>query len=820
MNSDINAIQSWVRRHPYRTGMAMLLTGLLLVDQIFPPPVPHDGAGLVVVARDGSPLRGWPDKDGVWRFPVTPGQVSPRYLDALLTYEDRWFYWHPGFNPVAMLRAGWQWIAHRHIVSGGSTLSMQVARALEPVPRSLPGKLRQIARAVQLELRLSKRDILTLYLNHAPMGGIVEGVEMASRSYLGKSAAQLSAAEAALLVVLPQAPSRLRPDRHAERAQQARDKVLRRMAELHHWSRDEVADALIEQVGANPPRMTWLAPLAAERLHQAAKRDGRSHGRGNPVAVVRSTLDRDMQVTVERMLTDRVAQLPRFVSMAALVMDSQSLEILAYAGSADFSDPRRFSHVDMVRGIRSPGSTLKPFLYGMALDDGIIHSESLMADTPQSFGGYDPGNFQASFSGPVSVSEALQRSLNVPAVDLLDRIGPARFSARLSSAGLHLRLPKDAAPNLSIILGGAGTSLEELVGAYRSLAAGGMAGTPRIMPESPVREARMMSAGAAFIIRSILEGGGHPDQPFVEHNASGVHLAWKTGTSYGFRDAWAVGVSGRYTIGVWIGRPDGTPNPGFFGANVAAPLLHQIALALPRSDMPVPSRPTEVSSSHICWPLGTAAGTTRPEHCHVKRSAWILRDTIPPTLPDRLRARGLIETIWLDPQTKLRTTPACQPGAQQREVARWPALLEAWLAPAQRQLLGLVAWSPDCQQASTVGSIRLMGLRNGSRLRAAPGQGKLVVSLEAVGGTGVHYWLLDGQQVAAASARKRQNFLLSSAGRHSIVVIDMAGHYDSLVFEVDGLGGVLGNGAGAVSAQNRPGISGKTSIQEMDASFN
>jgi penicillin-binding protein 1C len=771
----------WLRRHPWRGSLAVLLSGLLLLDQLFPPPIPHDSTGLVVVARDGSPLRGWPDADGVWRFPVTPAQVSPRYLDALLTYEDRWFYWHPGINPFAMLRAAWQWVAHERIVSGGSTLSMQVARALEPVPRSIPGKLRQVARALQLELRLSKRDILTLYLNHAPMGGIVEGVEMASRGYLGKSAAQLSPAEAALLVVLPQAPSRLRPDRHPGLAQQARDKVLRRMAALKHWSAAEVDDAMIEKVGANSPRLAWRAPLAAERLHQAAMRNGR---RGAPATIVRSTLDRDMQVMLERMLADRVSQLPRFVSMAALVMDSKSMEILAYAGSADFSDPRRFSHVDMVRGIRSPGSTLKPFLYAMALDDGIIHSESLMADTPQSFGGYDPGNFQASFSGPVSASEALQRSLNVPAVDLLDRIGPARFAARLSSAGLRLRLPKDAAPNLSIILGGAGTSLEELVGAYRALAADGMAGAPRITPDAPVREARMMSPGAAFIIRSILEGGGHPDQPFVEDDTSGVRLAWKTGTSYGFRDAWAVGVSGRYTMGVWIGRPDGTPNPGFFGANVAAPLLHQIALALPHSDALARSNPKDVTSAYICWPLGTAASATPPEHCHVKRSAWILRGTIPPTLPDRLRARGLIETVWFDPHTRLRTTPACQPNAQQQEAARWPALLEAWL-PAGKGPLSMTAWSADCPQANSVGSIRLMGLSNGSRLKAAPGKTQLVVTLDAVGGTGLHYWLLDGHQIATGSSRTRQSFTLGGAGMHSIAVIDAAGHYDSVVFEVD-----------------------------------
>ena len=770
----------WVRAHPVRASLAAVLSCVLVADRLLPPPLPNDNAGMVVVARDGSPLRAWPDSDGVWRFPVNPEQVSPNYRQALLGYEDRWFYWHPGVNPVALLRALWQRLDQGRIVSGGSTLTMQVVRILEPVPRTMLGKLRQIARALQLELHLSKREILTLYLNRAPMGGIVQGVEMASRSYLGKSAAQLSAAEAALMVVLPQAPSRLRPDRHAARAQAARDKVLRRMAELQLWSQADVDDALMEKVGANPPRRAWLAPLAAERLYQAARRKAHHEG------IVRSTLDRDIQIVVERMLADRVAQLPNFVSMAALVMDSQSLEVLAYAGSADFSDPRRFSHVDMVRGVRSPGSTLKPFLYAMALDDGLVHSESLMADSPQAFGGYDPGNFQANFSGPVSVSDALQRSLNVPAVDLLDRIGPTRFAAHLSGAGLRLRLPKDASPNLSIILGGAGTTLEELVGAYRALAAEGLAGTPRLTPDAPRHESRMMSAGAAYIIRSILEGGGHPDQPFVEHSPGAARLAWKTGTSYGFRDAWAVGVSGRYTLGVWIGRPDGTPNPGFFGANIAAPLLQQIALSLPRSHERARKRPAEVSTAKICWPLGIAASSTPPEHCHVQHSTWVLRDTLPPTLPDRLRARSLLETIWLDPKTGLRTTPTCNPGATAREVARWPALLEAWLPAHRKQQLGLVAWSPDCQQANTVGSIRLMGLLNGSRLRVAPGQTTVTVTLDAVGGTGQHYWLLNGVQVAAGS-KKRQLFSLTQAGLHSIAVVDAAGHYDALAFTLDGL---------------------------------
>ena len=777
-------IFTWCKHHPLRAICALLLSALLLLDQIFPPPIPHDAAGLVVVARDGSPLRSWPDGDGVWRFPVVPEQVSPKYIDALLTYEDRWFYWHFGVNPIAMVRAAWQWLINGEIVSGGSTLSMQVARSLEPVPRSLRGKLKQTARAFQLEMRLSKREILTLYLNHAPMGGIVEGVEMASRTYLGKSAAQLSSAEAALLVVLPQAPSRLRPDRHPELAQQARDKVLQRMTDLGKWSQEEVTDAMIEKVGANPPRLQWIAPLAAERLHQGARKNV---SKDDKTIIVKSTIDRDVQVMLERMLADRVSQLPRFVSMSALVMDSKTLEVLGYAGSADFSDSKRFNHVDMVRGIRSPGSTLKPFLYGMALDDGLIHSESLLADTPQSFSGYDPGNFQANFSGPVSVSEALQRSLNVPAVDLLDRLDPTRFTSRLSGAGLRLHLPKNAMPNLSIILGGAGTSLEELVGAYRAFAAAGVAGLPRMTPDAPIQEARMMSAGAAFIIRSILEGGGHPDQPFVENNGGAARLAWKTGTSYGFRDAWAVGVSGRYTLGVWIGRPDGTPNPGFFGANIAAPLLHQIALALPRSEMHTNVRPSEVSTAQICWPLGLAENRTAVGQCHVKRSAWILRDTIPPTLPDRLNSKGLIENIWLDPILGLRTTPSCYSKAQVREVARWPSLLETWLTVQQKQEFGLLSWAPDCLQMNAVGSMKLMGIRSGSRLRATPGKNTLTVNVDAVGGSGLHYWLLDGKQIGFATQRKDQTFQLNTAGKHSIAVIDAAGHFDSVEFVVDGL---------------------------------
>ncbi|CAM4369234.1 penicillin-binding protein 1C [Bordetella muralis] len=609
-------------------GTLVVLAALLFIlDRLFPLPPVGSGGASVVIAADGTPLRTYPSRDGIWRYPVTPEQVSPYYLQTLLGYEDRWFYWHPGVNPVSLMRAAWQWAAHGRIVSGGSTITMQVARLLDPElagqpSRFLSAKLRQMARAVQLELHYSKDDILGMYLTHAPMGGIVEGAEMASRMWLGKSAMDLSPAEAALLTALPQSPSRLRPDRHPQAAQVARDKVLDRMATNGIWSVAEVADAKIENVLAPPLRARWLAPLAAQRLQTEQRRSGER------AAIVQSTLDADIQTTAEHMLLDRVDALPAKVSMAVLVMDNDTLEIKAYAGSADFSDESRYSHVDMVRGVRSPGSTLKPFLYAQALDDGIVHSESMLLDAPLSFGGYAPGNFQAAFSGPVSVAQALQRSLNVPAVDLLDRVGPNRFASMMLAGGVQLRLPAGASPNLSLILGGGGTTLEELVGAYRALARGGLAGRPRLSPDQPRVESRMMSAGAAWIVRDILEGGGHPDRPLEQ---TGRRLAWKTGTSFGFRDAWAVGVTDNWTIGVWVGRPDGTPNPGFFGANVAAPLLSDLVAALPPGPFSARTRPVSVKPVVTCWPFGWRQGSLQAGQCAQPRAAWSLDETVPPT---------------------------------------------------------------------------------------------------------------------------------------------------------------------------------------------
>jgi penicillin-binding protein 1C len=763
-------------------ALAALLLAILALDFACPLPQPAaEAPTLTVLAADGTPLRSWASDDGAQRQPTTPEAVSPRYLEALLHYEDRWFRWHPGVNPAALARAAWQWARHGRIVSGGSTLTMQVARLVDDraAGRSLPAKLRQIARALQLELHLSKQEILALYLNLAPMGGPLEGVETASRAYLGKGAADLSHAEAALLVALPQSPTRLRPDRAVQAAQAARDKVLTRMQTLGVWSAADVADARLERVFAPPLRARWLAPLAAERLRQQARRAGRTQ------AVIATTLDAGLQVRLEQLLADRLNTLPETASLAALVVDNRTLEVRGYVGSADFGDAHRGAHVDMVRAHRSPGSTLKPFLYAMALDEGLIHSESLLIDAPQNFGGYAPGNFQADFSGPVSVAEALQRSLNVPAVDLLDRLGPERFAGRLRHAGLRLRLPANAAPNLSLILGGGSTSLEELVGAYTALARGGVAGRPRLTPAEPVSEARLMSEGAAFIVREILENGGRPGSPFREGNQ---RVAWKTGTSFGFRDAWALGVTDRYTFGVWVGRPDGTPNPGHFGVNTSAPLLRDIAAALgpdeARQQLAPRRRPASVQAQAICWPLGGAEAATPAEHCLQRRSAWTLDGAVPPTLPDRLRPGGLVEAAWTAGGERVR--PDCDARASRHDIARWPTLLLPFLDAAQRDPVDLLPWRPGCAPASPQGAaLRIVGLEPGSVLRPTPGQSRISLRLQAVGASQGLTWLLDGQLVGSSEqAGAVQLLTLDRPGPHALTAMDGRGRWARVGFEV------------------------------------
>jgi penicillin-binding protein 1C len=531
-----------------------------------------------VVDRNGQLLRPYALPDGRWRLPVNVEDVDARYIDMLLAYEDRRFYSHPGFDPLALVRAATQWARQGEIVSGGSTITMQVARLMELRPRGIITKLRQIARAVQLETRYSKPEILSLYLSLAPFGGNLEGVRAASLAYFGKEPRRLTLGEAALLTALPQSPERRRPDRAHERSQAARDRVLDRLTLAGRLPADEVSLAKREIVSSTRQAMPIIAPHASDQA-VAADPSRRLH---------RLLIDANLQRALETLARERARMLGPEISVALVAVDHRTGEILSRVASADYFDVRRAGQVDMTRALRSPGSTLKPFIYGIAFDDGLIHPETLIDDRPLRYGSYAPENFDLTFQGTVTVRRALQLSLNVPAIAVLDRLGVARLTTRLIQAGAALTLPKGEAPGLAMGLGGVGVRLDDLTMLYAALARGGEVVGLRERETDPASQARrLVGAAAAWQIGNVLIGAPPPD------NAPYGRIAFKTGTSYGYRDAWAIGFDGRMTIGVWVGRADGAPVPGLVGRSSAAPILFD-AFARAGKSSPLPKRPDTV----------------------------------------------------------------------------------------------------------------------------------------------------------------------------------------------------------------------------------
>lgn len=535
-------------------------------------PLPLEAAeetSVTVVDREDKLLRAFTTKEGRWRLPIEVGEVDPRYLDILMAFEDKRFYDHGGIDVLAMVRAAYLLVRHGEIVSGGSTLTMQVARLLEGKHiRTLSGKLHQMARALQLEAHLSKQEILRLYLRLAPFGGNIEGIRAATLAYFGKEPKHLSAGEAALLVALPQAPESRRPDRHAGAARRARDRVLDIAVEAGVVTEPEAARAKTERVPTARLRFLKLAPhLSETEVTQAPWT--RMH---------RLTIDRKLQASIEKLTEQRVRLLGPRLSAAVLVVDHETGEVLAHVGSAGYLDRDRQGAIDMTSAVRSPGSALKPFIYGLAFEDGIAHPETLIEDRPTRFGTYRPENFDDDFHGTVSIREALGHSLNVPAVKTLAAVGPGRLVGRFRRTGVTPRLPRNTEPSLAIALGGLGITLGDLATLYTGLARGG-APTPLVWrrdeaaPKPAAGPARtnatrnVLSPVAAWYVTDILKDA--PPPPDMKSGA----IAYKTGTSYGYRDAWAAGYDGRHVVAVWVGRPDAASTPGLMGRLAAAPIL-------------------------------------------------------------------------------------------------------------------------------------------------------------------------------------------------------------------------------------------------------
>jgi penicillin-binding protein 1C len=571
------------RRRLTAAGLALaaaLGAGLVAADRwIAATPLPDlaPSRSVTVLDRSGALLAAYTVDDGRWRLPVTAAEVDPGYLEMLVAYEDRRFPRHPGVDPLALLRAAGQAAGAGRPVAGGSTLTMQVARLLDGRPTGdWRGKVRQVRLALALERRLDKAAILDLYLARAPFGGNLEGVRAASLAWFGREPGRLTPAEAALLVALPQSPEARRPDRFPAAARAARDRVLARAVRAGALDAAEAEAARSEHVPAARRAFPALAPHLADRLVAA-----------DPAALVhRTTLDAALQARLETLLRDAARALGPRLSAAAIVADHRTGAILARVGAADRFDPARGGFLDMSRAARSPGSALKPLIYGLAFEAGLAHPETIVEDRPMAFGAYAPQNLDRAFEGAMTARAALQRSRNLPAVALLDAVGPAQLLARMREGGVDAMLPPGRAPGLAIALGGVGVSLEDLVRLYAAIARGGAAPP---LADHPVAVAaaggRVMGATAAWQVGDVLRGAPRPP------NGASDRIAFKTGTSYGHRDAWAIGFDGAHVIGVWFGRPDGAATPGVLGLDAAAPTLFDAFARLGPEAAPPPPPP-------------------------------------------------------------------------------------------------------------------------------------------------------------------------------------------------------------------------------------
>jgi penicillin-binding protein 1C len=543
-----------------------------------------EAVSVTVLDRNDRLLRAYTTEDGHWRLPVEVADVDPRYLSMLIAFEDKRFYKHHGVDARAVLRAGWQFLRYRRIVSGASTLTMQAVRLLQGEhERTAAGKIRQALHALQLERRLSKQAILRAYLRLAPFGGNVEGVRAASLAYFGKEPRRLSLSEAALLVAIPQSPETRRPDRFPEAARRARNRILARAVTAGVISRDDALRAESEPLVAARRDFPMLAPHLADWVVDQDKARIVHH----------LTLDRAVQASLEQLVRVHAAALGGRISAALIAVDHHTGEVIAHVGSPGFLDADRFGAVDMTSAERSPGSTLKPLIYGLAFDAGLAHPETLIEDRPARFGLYVPKNFDQDWHGTVTVRQALAQSLNIPAVKVLDAIGPARLYSSLQRAGAHPVLPKGAEPSLALALGGLGLRLGDLASLYTALARGGEPIALKYVrdgaaPRGVGSRQRLLSATAAWYVADILRNAPPPN------NAKPGEIAYKTGTSYGFRDAWAAGFDGKYAIAVWVGRPDGAATPGLTGRLAAAPLLFDAFAHLSVQRAPLPPAPAGV----------------------------------------------------------------------------------------------------------------------------------------------------------------------------------------------------------------------------------
>ena len=755
--------------------LVAMLAMPVVMDVLFPLPQAklHPPSSTLMLDKDGNLLRAFLAPDEMWRLRVESEEISPLLKQAVVAYEDRYFARHPGVNPIAIVRAAIDNIRAGKIVRGGSTITMQVARLIEPKERNVAGKLIEVLRALQLEAHYSKDEILTLYFNLAPYGGNLVGVGAAARVYFDKTPDKLSAGEAAFLAAIPKSPNRYRPDVADSEAGTARSKVLKVMAVENVISKPVLAQALAEPVPNRRFDLPFAAPHLAEFLH----------ARHPSTERLESTIDRQLQQLAETKLRENLRPLvSRGIGNGAVVIiDNRTQAVRALVGSQEFFAESGAGQVNGALAPRSPGSALKPFVYALAIDQGVASPRSLLNDVPVDYRGYKPVNYDETFNGAVTAEDALIRSLNVPAINLAAKLGGEPFYNTLKQGGLSTLDKPWAQYGLPIVLGGCEVSLLELTNLYSVLAHGGSFHPYRLQESEAQGEGkRLISEAAAYIVTDILSQLRRPELPTVWDAAVNVpKVAWKTGTSLGKRDAWSIGYNEQYTIGVWVGNFDGKGNPSIVGAEVAAPILFSLFDGLASEDARWFVQPQSVARRQVC----ATSGQPATERCAAVVDEMYI-EGVSPNEPCAMH-----ELILVDRQSGARLCKHCREGHKydERIITKWPTAIATWMARNGFALDAAPAHNHLCASfGSGDGPVIVSPADNSEfkiRSEVKLDFQKILLDASVANDTRKIYWFMNRKLIFSGDPRERV-FVTPSVGTHNLICMDDAGRSAEITMTV------------------------------------
>lgn len=753
--------QRWRRWLKVIAFPVLVLLIFLLFDRLFPlrVTVPYSQ---VITSSDGSILQAFLSPDDKWRLYVEPDRITPELETAILFKEDKYFHWHPGVNPVAVVRAAWNNLVTGRRTSGASTITMQVARLLEPAPRTLGSKLRETFRAFQLEWHFSKAEIFRLYLNLVPYGGNVEGIASASYRYFGRTTDQLSLAQIVTLAIVPNRPGSWRPGETNQRLLAGRNRWLGKMRTQELFSEAVIRDALEEPLTIDRPEPARWAPHLTARIHRAIPDQ----------PVVRTTIALRRQQQVQTIVANYQRSLRPYGihNAAVLVVNNATRAVEAYVGSPDFDDNVHGGQVDGVRAVRSPGSTLKPLVYGIAFDLGLLTPKRIIDDVPVNFGGYAPDNFDEHFSGPVTIEDALARSLNIPAVKTLQQIGLATMIDRMRTAGFEQARHQEKSLGLSLVLGGCGVRLEELTALFAALADSGYYAPLRYLADDSVRTGvPVIGEGAAEMLRDILVLPNRPDLPASAGERSrSVRIAWKTGTSYGRRDGWSIGYNPRYTIGVWVGNFSGEGVPELTGADRATPLLFELFHALDYNSAGTWFKPGKGTDFRL---VCKESGQVPSEHC-----AETVIDQFLPGISSVVRCEHEVE-IATDPRGSISYCTSCKPetGYRMQWFPNPAADLARFYDSEQIPYIKIPPHNPACTRVQREQAPVIVSLQDGKEyLIEQDGGEQLPLNAQPANDVRQHYWYVNDRFVGACEPSETV-FLKPLAGTSKISCSDDKG---------------------------------------------